>query len=152
MPGAADIERMPRPASAHVHHVAGRDRDRVAAGVDDEPAVGARFSGRNQRDDLGDWEVICTLVDYEPERVFAWHAGDPDNPAAQWRFEIEPLLGGTRLRFSMVLGPGPSGLTVVIEAMPDKESAIIANRQKGQAANMRRTIEGIRDLAEAATA
>ena len=84
--------------------------------------------------------------------MFAWHAGDPDNPAAQWRFEIEPLLGGTRLRFSMVLGPGPSGLTGVIEAMPDKESAIIANRQKGQAANMRRTIEGIRDLAEAATA
>jgi nitroreductase len=120
--------------------------------IDDEPAVGARFSGRNQRDDLGEWEVICTLVDYEPERVFAWHAGDPDNPAAQWRFEIEPLLGGTRLRFSMVLGPGPSGLTGVIEAMPDKESAIIANRQKGQAANMRRTIEGIRDLAEAATA
>jgi len=120
--------------------------------IDDEPAIGARFSGRNKRDDLGEYEVICTLVDYEPERVFAWHAGDPDNPAAQWRFEIEPLLGGTRLRFSMVLGPGPSGLTGVIEAMPDKESAIIANRQKGQAANMRRTIEGIRDLAEAATA
>ena len=120
--------------------------------IDDEPAIGARFSGRNKRDDLGEYEVICTLVDYEPERVFAWHTRDPDNPAAQWRFEIEPLLGGTRLRFSMVLGPGPSGLTVVIEAMPDKESAIIANRQKGQAANMRRTIEGIRDLAEAATA
>ena len=48
----------------------------------------------------------------------------------------------------MVLGPGTSGLTAAIEAMPDKESAIIANRQKGQAANMRRTIEGIRDLAE----
>ena len=120
--------------------------------IDDEPAIGARFSGRNKRDDLGEYEVICTLVDYEPERVFAWHTRDPDNPAAQWRFEIEPLLGGTRLRFSMVLGPGPSGLTGVIEAMPDKESAIIANRQKGQAANMRRTIEGIRDLAEAATA
>ena len=120
--------------------------------IDDEPAIGARFSGRNKRDDLGEYEVICTLVDYEPERVFAWHTRDPDNPAAQWRFEIEPLLGGTRLRFSMVLGPGPSGLTVVIEAMPDKESAIIANRQKGQAANMRRTIEGIRDLAEVATA
>ena len=128
------------------------DEFRGADWIDDEPAIGARFSGRNKRDDLGEYEVICTLVDYEPERVFAWHTRDPDNPAAQWRFEIEPLLGGTRLRFSMVLGPGPSGLTVVIEAMPDKESAIIANRQKGQAANMRRTIEGIRDLAEAATA
>lgn len=124
------------------------DEFQGAEWLDEEPAVGARFTGRNKRDDLGEWEATCTLVEYEPERVFAWHAGDPDSPAAQWRFEIEPLLGGTRLRFSMVLGPGTSGLTAAIEAMPDKESAIIANRQKGQAANMRRTIEGIRDLAE----
>ena len=109
-------------------------------------------SGRNKRDDMGEWEVTCTVVDFEHERVFAWHAGDPDNPAAQWRFEIQPLLGGTRLRFSMVLGPGTSGLTLAIDAMPDKEAAIIANRQKGQIANMRRTAEGIRDLAEAAGA
>jgi hypothetical protein len=107
--------------------------------------------GRNRRDDLGEWEITCTLVDYEPERVFAWHPGDPDNPAAQWRFELTPLLGGTRLRFSMVLGPGPSGLTAAIAAMPDKEAAIIAHRQKGQATNMHRTIEGIRDLAETQT-
>ncbi|MEE1571925.1 MAG: SRPBCC family protein, partial [Acidimicrobiales bacterium] len=127
------------------------DEFQGAEWIDDEPAVGARFAGRNKRDDMGEWEVTCTLVDYEPERVFAWHAGDVDSPAAQWRFEIEPLLGGTRLRFSMVLGPGPSGLTALIEAMPEKEAAIIANRQKGQAANMRRTIEGIRDLAETQT-
>jgi nitroreductase len=128
------------------------DEFQGAEWIDDEPAVGSRFLGRNRRDDLGEWEVTCTIVDYEHERVFAWHAGDPDNPAAQWRFEVLPLLGGTRLRFSMVLGPGPSGLTAAIEAMPDKEVAIIASRQKGQIANMRRTIEGIRDLAEAAGA
>ncbi|MEE1565360.1 MAG: nitroreductase family protein, partial [Acidimicrobiales bacterium] len=128
------------------------DEFQGAEWIDDEPAVGSRFLGRNRRDDLGEWEVTCTIVDYEHERVFAWHAGDPDNPAAQWRFEVLPLLGGTRLRFSMVLGPGTSGLTLAIDAMPDKEAAIIANRQKGQIANMRRTAEGIRDLAEAAGA
>ncbi len=127
------------------------DEFQGAEWIDDEPAVGARFLGRNHRDDLGSWEVTCTLVEYEPERVFAWHAGDPENPAARWRLEVEPLLGGTRLRFAMVLGPGPSGLTVAIEAMPDKETAIIANRQKGQIANMRRTIEGIKALAEGTT-
>ncbi|MBT3247154.1 MAG: SRPBCC family protein [Actinobacteria bacterium] len=127
------------------------DEFQGAEWLDDEPAVGARFTGRNKRDDLGEWEITCTLVAYEPERVFAWNPGDPENPAAQWRFEVTPLLGGTRLRFSMVLGPGPSGLTAAIEAMPDKEAAIIASRQKGQAANMRRTIEGIRDLAESQT-
>jgi hypothetical protein len=35
--------------------------------------------------------------------------------------------------------------------MPDKEAKIIANRQNHQAANMRRTIEGIRDLVEGRT-
>ena len=49
----------------------------------------------------------------------------------------------------MVLGPGPSGLTAVIEKMPDMESRLIRGRQKGQKENMSRTIEGIRDLAEA---
>ena len=48
----------------------------------------------------------------------------------------------------MVLGPGPSGLTAVIEQMPDMEAKIIASRQKEQAVNMRRCIEGIRDLVE----
>ncbi len=127
------------------------DEFQGAEWIDDAPAIGARFTGRNKRDDLGEWEVTCTLVEYEPERVFAWHAGNPDNPAAQWRFEIEPLLGGIRLRFSMVLGPGPSGLTSAIAALPEKEATIIASRQKGQAVNMRNTIEGIRDLAEAHT-
>ena len=48
----------------------------------------------------------------------------------------------------MVLGPGPSGLTLAIEAMPDKEAKIVANRQQGQTANMRRCIEGIKALVE----
>jgi nitroreductase len=128
------------------------DEFQGAEWIDDEPAIGARFLGRNKRDDLGEWEVTCTIVDFETERVFAWNSVDPDNAAAQWRFELQPLLGGTRLRFAMVLGPGPSGLTMFIESMPDQEAAIIANRQKGQIANMRCTIEGIRDLAEAAAA
>ena len=48
----------------------------------------------------------------------------------------------------MILGPGPSGLTAIIEKMPDMESRLIRNRQKGQKENMARTVEGIRDLAE----
>jgi len=128
------------------------DEFQGAEWLDPEPAVGARFEGRNKRDDLGEWSVVCTLVDYEPERVFAWHAGDVDDPAAQWRFELDPMANATRLRFAMTLGPGPSGLTAAIDAMPDKEAAIVASRQKHQTANMRRTIEGIKDLAEQAYA
>ena len=105
-------------------------------------------SGQNQRDDLGEWQVVCHVVAYEEDRVFAWNAGDVENPAAQWRFELEPLAGATRLRFTMILGPGPSGLTIAIESMPDMETRIIARRQDEQTANMFRTVEGIRNLVE----
>ena len=97
---------------------------------------------------MGEWEVVCTIVDYSPGKVFAWNASDAELPAAQWRFEIESGNDSTLLRFIMILGPGPSGLTAIIEKMPDMESRLIRNRQKGQKENMARTIEGIRDLAE----
>ena len=127
------------------------DEFQGAEWLSDTHEVGATFLGRNQNENLGDWEVTCYVAGYEENRVFAWNAGDAEDPSAQWRFELIPLAGSTRLRFSMVLGPGPSGLTAVIDAMPDKEAKIIANRQKHQAANMRRTIEGIRDLVEVRT-
>jgi len=112
--------------------------------IDNYREVGARFVGRNHREDMGTWEAICTVVEYQLDSIFAWHVGDADNPAAQWKFELEPLLNTTRLRFSMTLGPGPSGLTAAIKSMPDKEASIIAKRQREQAANMRRTLEGIK--------
>ena len=116
--------------------------------IDPEPCVGATFAGRNKNENMGEWEVICTIVGYSPGKVFAWNAGDAEIPAAQWRFEIESGNDSTLLRFIMILGPGPSGLTAIIEKMPDMESRLIRNRQKGQKENMARTVEGIRDLAE----
>jgi uncharacterized protein YndB with AHSA1/START domain len=124
------------------------DEFQGAEWISTEPAVGATFLGRNRNERMGDWEVTCHVVGYEQERVFAWNSVDPDQPAAQWRFELIPLAGATRLRFDMVLGPGPSGLTAIIDAMPDKETKIITNRQLAQTANMRRCVEGIRDLVD----
>lgn len=124
------------------------DEFQGAEWISEARGLGATFVGHNKRDDLGDWQVTCHIVGYAEHRLFAWNAGDIDNPAAQWRFELIPLAGATRLRFAMVLGPGPSGLTMAIEAMPGKEARIIANRQAGQATNMRRCVEGIRDLVE----
>ena len=88
------------------------------------------------------------MTAYEPNKVFAWAAGDMEKPAATWEFRLIPLAGATRLRFAMSLGPGPSGLTRIIEQMPDSEKKIISNRQKDQTVNMRKTIEGIKKLAE----
>ena len=127
------------------------DEFQGAEWISSEPGLGATFLGRNHNERMGDWEVVCHVVEYLEDRVFAWNSVDPVEPAAQWRFELVPLAGATRLRFSMVLGPGPSGLTALIEAIPDKEAKIVANRQAGQMANMRRCIEGIRDLVEKET-
>lgn len=112
-------------------------------------AAGARFKGRNQHPARGEWETTSTIVACEPGRVFAWAVGDPDHPSALWRFELEPAGGGTRLRQWAQMGPGPSGMTMVIEKMPDKEEAIIERRLGEWRQNMRATLDGIKGLAEA---
>jgi hypothetical protein len=48
----------------------------------------------------------------------------------------------------MRMGPAPSGLSIAIEAMPDKEEKIIARRLAEHERNMRANLEGIKLLAE----
>ena len=49
--------------------------------IDPEPCVGATFAGRNKNENMGEWEVVCTIVDYSPGKVFAWNASDAELPA-----------------------------------------------------------------------
>jgi len=44
---------------------------------------------------------------------------------------------------SLVLGPGPSGITGAIERMPDKEARIIARRIDEHRADMARVLDAI---------
>jgi len=48
-----------------------------------------------------------------------------------------------------VHGPGPLGISVAIEAMPDKEPRILQRRILEHHVNMMRTVEGIKTIAEA---
>ena len=80
--------------------------------------------------------------------MFGWAVGGTENPAARWRFELEPAGDSVRLTQHATMGPGPSGLTPAIEAMPDKEERIVARRLGEWEANMRATVEGIKQLAE----
>lgn len=119
----------------------------------DSPTVGSRFKGRNKRDDIGEWEVTCTLIEHKPSEVFAWAAGDVDNPAARWWFRIAPNdpdsnAGAVTLSQQVILGPGPSGLSAAIERMPDKEAKIIQNRLNDLATNMQANLDGIKALVE----
>ncbi|MGI9597174.1 MAG: hypothetical protein ACR2QK_13505 [Acidimicrobiales bacterium] len=100
---------------------------------------------------MGEWSATCAVSALEPERVFEWTlaGGQPPQKAARWCFDLSPETdGGSRLRFTAEMGPGPSGLTPAIERMPDREEEIVARRLSEWNANMIRTIEGIKALAE----
>ena len=118
----------------------------------DGPALGAGFVGRNHHPGRGDWEVPCFVDVFEESTAFGWCTSDIDNPGARWRFELEPIVGGTRLRFRGIMGPGPSGLDAIIESRPDLEPRIIARRIGEHRANMQRVVDGIKALLEQAPA
>jgi nitroreductase len=115
----------------------------------DERGLGARFVGRNRHDAVGEWDLPCTVDVYDESNAFGWRTSDPDNPGARWRFDLEPAGSRTRLRFSFIMGPGGSGTTAAIKANPGQEARVLRRRLDEVQANMQRTVEGIKELAEA---
>ena len=119
-----------------------------ATWIDDGPALQSRFTGRNQHPAVGEWETTSYVTRYEPPHVFGWDVSDPENPSASWWFTLSEDEHGVVLRQGCRLGPGPSGLTPAIEAMPDKEERIVARRLAEHEANIEATLQGIKKLAE----
>lgn len=113
------------------------------------PELGARFEGHNRHKAIGEWTAPAEIVEFEPPRLFGWAVGDPTRPAANWRFRLEGSDGGTRLSQWVRLGPGRSGLSAAIDAMPDKEQKIVFNRLREFEANMTATVAAIKERAEA---
>lgn len=116
--------------------------------IDDGPAIGATFEGRNQHKVVGEWTAVCTVTAFEEGQVFEWTIGDLENKAARWRLELEPSGDGSIVRFSAEMGPGRSGLTPAIESMPEREDDIVAMRLSEWTGNMQATVEGYKALAE----
>jgi nitroreductase len=114
----------------------------------DDRGVGAVFRGRNQHAAVGEWSLPCIVDAYDEQRSFGWRTSDANNPGARWRFDLEAIPGKTRLRFSYVMGPGPSGTTMAITANPGKEARVLRRRLNEVHANMQRTVEGVKQLAE----
>jgi len=120
---------------------------RWADGVDG-PSLGAQFIGSNVHPAIGEWDVTCFVHRYVEGTEFGWVTSDPDNPGAQWRFDLASIAGATRLRYSLTIGPGPSGISAAIAAMPDKEPRILFRRVEEHRANMQRVVEGIKAAVE----
>ena len=105
------------------------------------PFVGARFLGRNFREEAGSWETTSTVVECERPSRFAWAVGDTEEPAALWTFELLEAHGRTSLSQCVRLGPGPSGLTPMIEAEPQREHEFVAMRLDMLKVGMRATVD-----------
>lgn len=110
------------------------------------PTVGARFRGTNEHPAAGTWHAECTIVECEPEHVFAWEVAGPDGVAARWRFTLAPVDRGTLVTQWCQIGPGRSGLSPAIERMPDREHDIVERRLAEHAGNMRKNLDGLAEL------
>lgn len=111
----------------------------------DGPAMGAQFTGRNVHPAIGEWEVPCFVHRFVDGKEFGWVTSDPGNPGAQWLFEVAAIAGTTRLRYSLTLGPGPSGISAAIANMPEREPAILRRRVEEHRANMQRVVDAVKD-------
>ncbi len=112
------------------------------------PALGRTFRGRSAHPQVGEWETVSTVVEFDEGAAFAWAVMDTENPTATWRFTLTPTAGGTEVRQSARMGPGPSFLTTVIARMPEKEERIVAGRLREWQASIDRNLAAIKERAE----
>lgn len=108
-------------------------------------AVGAHFCGRSQHAALGSWQTECEVVEVDEGRRWVWNVLGPEGPSSTWGFEVEPTSDGALIRQWAKMGPGPSGLTYAITAMPEKEGRIVAGRLAEFRQNMQTNLDYIRD-------
>jgi hypothetical protein len=118
--------------------------------MDDGPALGARFAGRNSHNALGEWETISWVNLYEPMHSFGWAVSDLSNPSATWWFRLEQREDAVAVRQGGRMGPAPSGLTIAITAMPEKEERIVSRRLEKWQRNMACTLKGIQQRLQTA--
>ncbi|MGI9126242.1 MAG: SRPBCC family protein [Mycobacterium sp.] len=115
----------------------------------DGPRMGALFHGANRHPSVGEWTTRSEIVDFDPPRRFGWAVGGAENPVATWIFDLSPIAEGTRLAYTARVGPGRSGLTMLIEREPQRTEEIVERRMAQWRSGMQATLAGIRELAEA---
>jgi uncharacterized protein YndB with AHSA1/START domain len=114
------------------------------------PAVGHRFRGRNANQHRGQWETVSVITECDAPRRFGWAVGEAGHPWATWRFTLTPAGTGTLLEQWARLGPGRSGLSLAIDAMPDKEQKIVFVRLREWETGFKHNLATIKEMAEAA--
>ncbi|HET8931692.1 MAG TPA: SRPBCC family protein [Acidimicrobiales bacterium] len=114
----------------------------------DRVAVGNRFQGTNRNEHLGEWTTTAEVVEVEPERRWVYQVRNGDDVMASWGFEIDPGRDAVTVRQWARLGPDPSGLSIAIGQMPEKEARILARRIEEWRAAMTANLAAIRAAVE----
>lgn len=116
----------------------------------EEGGLGVTLFGRNKHEAIGEWTTESLVVEWLPLSHWSWMIGDAPHQSSQWWFEMTELENGSVLVSQRgQIGPGDSGLTAAIKAMPDKEERIVAGRMKFHEANMRANLEALKEQLEA---
>ncbi len=114
----------------------------------DPVSVGSRFIGRNSIPGLRDWETECIVTECVEREAFEWRVTDPDKPGAIWRFDLAEQGGGSRLRFSMVIGKENNGTAPRAQEDPSRENEVLFERRLIHKSNMQRVVEGVKSLVD----
>ena len=110
--------------------------------------VGARFAGTSSHPLMGTWTTQSEIVECDPPRVLAWAVGNPEEPAATWRFDVLDADGETETRYTACIGPGRSGVSMLVAREPQRRDDIVSNRLRQFERGMTATLAGIKALAE----
>ncbi|WP_431957288.1 SRPBCC family protein [Nocardia lijiangensis] len=112
------------------------------------PQLGNSFTGTSRHPKLGEWSTTSYVVECDAPRAFSWAVGNAETPGATWRFTLELEDDGTRLRQWVRMGPGPSGLSIAIAAMPEKEQKIVFVRMRELEQAIEHTLAAIKTFIE----
>ncbi len=78
------------------------------------PAVGAKFRGHVKRNGKGPtYWTTCTVLECEPDHVFAFGVGPAEKPVNVWRYQLEPQGDGTDVTESFQLAQTPAATGVL---------------------------------------
>ena len=113
-----------------------------------DPGVGSTFRGRNSIPDVFDWETDCIVTAWEERTAFEWRVTDTENPGAVWRFDLAEQGGGSRLRFSMLIGQENNGTVPMALRDRAKEQRVLNRRRAVLRANMQRVVEGVKAIVD----
>ena len=105
-------------------------------------AVGDVFAGRQETPDRT-WETRSTVEEADRPRAFAWSV---NGRRALWRYDLEPVEGGTRLTESWEFPD--AGLQFMAEKHGPAADREIATRREAARAGIPVTLAAIKAIAE----